>query len=37
VTQIGITLVSLALGAIGMVTLTQIIDPPILAAFTVFR
>jgi CBS domain containing-hemolysin-like protein len=36
VTQIGITLVSLALGAIGMVTLTQIIDPPILAAFTVF-
>lgn len=27
VTQIGITLVSLALGAIGMVTITQIIDP----------
>lgn len=36
VTQIGITLVSLALGAIGMITLTQIFDPPILAAFTVF-
>jgi len=29
VTQIGITLVSLALGAIGMVTLTQIMDPSI--------
>ncbi|MCP4702456.1 MAG: HlyC/CorC family transporter [Gammaproteobacteria bacterium] len=27
VTQIGITLVSLALGAIGMVTLTQVMDP----------
>ena len=27
VTQIGITLVSLGLGAIGMVTLTQIMDP----------
>ena len=34
VTQIGITLVSLALGAIGMVTLTQIMDPGIIAAFT---
>ncbi len=33
VTQIGITLVSLALGAIGMVTLTQIMDPGIEAAF----
>jgi len=31
VTQIGITLVSLALGAIGMVTLTQIMDPSIEA------
>ncbi len=36
VTQIGITLVSLALGAIGMVTLTRIIDPPMMAAFSVF-
>mgnify|MGYP001815669066 CR=1 FL=1 len=36
VTQIGITLVSLALGAIGIVTLTQVLDPPILAAFMVF-
>ena len=36
VTQIGITLVSLGLGAIGMVTLTQIIDPPIVQAFGVF-
>ena len=36
VTQIGITLVSLALGAIGMVTLTQIFDPPIVSAFAVF-
>lgn len=36
VTQIGITLVSLALGAIGMVTLTKIIDPPIMAALSVF-
>ena len=36
VTQIGITLVSLALGAIGMVTLTQIFDPPILATFEIF-
>ena len=35
VTQIGITLVSLALGAIGMVTLTQIFDPPIVATFGV--
>ena len=34
VTQIGITLVSLALGAIGMVTLTQIMDPSIVTAFT---
>lgn len=33
VTQIGITLVSLALGAIGMVTLTQIMNPGIEAAF----
>jgi len=33
VTQIGITLVSLALGAIGMVTLTQIMDPGIVAVF----
>ena len=36
VTQIGITLVSLALGAIGMVTLTQVFDPPIVSAFSVF-
>ena len=36
VTQIGITLVSLALGAIGMVTLTHIIDPPLTAALSVF-
>ncbi len=35
VTQIGITLVSLALGAIGMVTLTQIMDPGIEIAFGV--
>jgi len=33
VTQIGITLVSLALGAIGMVTLTQIMDPGIETIF----
>ena len=33
VTQIGITLVSLALGAIGMVTLTQIMDPGIEVIF----
>ncbi|MCU7892583.1 MAG: hemolysin family protein [Candidatus Thiodiazotropha sp. (ex Ustalcina ferruginea)] len=33
VTQIGITLVSLALGAIGMVTLTQVMDPSIEVAF----
>lgn len=33
VTQIGITLVSLGLGAIGMVTLTQIMDPGIVSAF----
>jgi CBS domain containing-hemolysin-like protein len=36
VTQIGITLVSLALGAIGMVTLTQIMDPGIESAFGLF-
>jgi CBS domain containing-hemolysin-like protein len=36
VTQIGITIVSLALGAIGIVTLTQVFDPPIVAAFGVF-
>ena len=36
VTQIGITLVSLALGAIGMVTLTRIFDPGIVAAFGIF-
>jgi CBS domain containing-hemolysin-like protein len=36
VTQIGITLVSLALGAIGMVTLTQIMDPGIERLFSVF-
>ncbi len=36
VTQIGITLVSLALGAIGMVTLTTIFDPPITRAFVIF-
>jgi len=34
VTQIGITLVSLALGAIGMVTLTQIMDPGIERVFS---
>ncbi len=34
VTQIGITLVSLALGAIGMVTLTQIMDPGIETIFS---
>ena len=33
VTQIGITLVSLGLGAIGMVTLTQVMDPGIEALF----
>lgn len=33
VTQIGITLVSLALGAIGMVTLTQIMNPGIEVIF----
>ncbi|MCP4288150.1 MAG: HlyC/CorC family transporter [Gammaproteobacteria bacterium] len=33
VTQIGITLVSLALGAIGMVTLTQVMDPGIESVF----
>ncbi len=36
VTQIGITLVSLALGAIGMVTLTEVLDPPIVSGFAVF-
>ncbi|MEW8689725.1 MAG: hemolysin family protein [Candidatus Thiodiazotropha endolucinida] len=36
VTQIGITLVSLALGAIGMITLTQVMDPSIEAAFRWF-
>jgi len=36
VTQIGITLVSLALGAIGMVTITQIIDPWFESSFQVF-
>ena len=36
VTQIGITLVSLALGAIGMVTITQIIDPGIERLFGLF-
>ncbi|MCP3871514.1 MAG: DUF21 domain-containing protein [Gammaproteobacteria bacterium] len=36
VTQIGITLVSLALGAIGMVTLTQIMDPGIEVMFGMF-
>ena len=30
VTQIGITLMSLALGAIGIVTFTEIIDPPVV-------
>lgn len=35
VTQIGITLVSLALGAIGMVTITEIIDPAIERLFSV--
>lgn len=36
VTQIGITLVSLALGAIGMVTISQIADPTFEAIFSVF-
>ncbi len=36
VTQIGITLVSLALGAIGMVTLTQVMDPGIELFFGIF-
>ena len=36
VTQIGITLVSLALGAIGMVTITQIIDPGFEQFFSLF-
>lgn len=34
VTQIGITLVSLALGAIGIVTLTQMIDPGLVSMFS---
>ena len=34
VTQIGITLVSLGLGAIGIITLTQIIGPPMEQAFS---
>ena len=36
VTQIGITLVSLALGAIGMVTLTRVIAPGAELLFSVF-
>jgi len=36
VTQIGITLVSLALGAIGMVTVSQILDPPFEALYGMF-
>lgn len=36
VTQIGITLVSLALGAIGMVTLTDIMNPGIERIFNLF-
>ncbi len=36
VTQIGITLVSLGLGAIGMVTITQIIDPTFERFFSHF-
>ena len=36
VTQIGITLVSLALGAIGMVTITEIIDAPFVSFFVMF-
>lgn len=36
VTQIGITLVSLALGAIGMVTLTKVMDPGVELLFGVF-
>ena len=34
VTQIGITLVSLGLGAVGMVTLTQVIEPSVSAVFS---
>ena len=34
VTQIGITLVSLGLGAIGIITLTQIIGPGVERAFS---
>jgi CBS domain containing-hemolysin-like protein len=33
VTQIGITLMSLALGAIGIVTFTEILDPPVVRGF----
>ena len=36
VTQIGITLVSLGLGAIGIITLTQVIGPPMERLFGVF-
>ena len=34
VTQIGITLMSLALGAIGIATFTEVIDPPLVHALT---
>lgn len=33
VTQIGITLMSLALGAIGIATFTEVIDPPVVRGF----
>jgi putative hemolysin len=36
VTQIGITLVSLALGAVGMVTVTEVIDPSFTKLFAIF-
>ena len=36
VTQIGITLVSLGLGAIGIITLTQVIGPPMVQLFGMF-
>ncbi|MBF0358409.1 MAG: HlyC/CorC family transporter [Magnetococcales bacterium] len=36
VTQIGITMVSLALGAVGMVTITEIIDPSFTKMFAMF-